>query len=293
MGTYFLASCSLIQSSLKSMEDFHRLPLQSDFQMYSGPSKTKGQTGTVPGNKDAPVCFTSQPRNNCTHRGSFSQTRKDLLCISYGPGCEDNWSANHATRCAVIKRYSPALFAGCLFVHAQAGWILISCGLTTNTEHSVCASLRQQWLAGHLEEICVHVSCYFHCQSFSNPAFCFSLFLTAEACYPVSCSLVAAPVGCFVCRVVTGRFSLDLVHTSARTRLFNTQAFISVLCRVHSTRATLWAFASKTPAHWVKSATTQESLHKLSLDFFSFFFFAGQLAVESFVLCNSKSLNCF
>lgn len=63
----------------------------------------------------------------------------------------------------------------------------------------MCAQLyKQQWLAGHLEEICVHVSCYFHCQSFSNPAFCFSLFLTTEACCSVPCSLVAAPVplGC-------------------------------------------------------------------------------------------------
>lgn len=69
--------------------------------------------------------------------------------------------AHPATKCAVIKHRSLSLFARCLFVHAQAGWTLISCGLTTNT---MCAQLyKQQWLAGHLEEICVHVSCYFHC----------------------------------------------------------------------------------------------------------------------------------
>jgi len=63
----------------------------------------------------------------------------------------------------------------------------------------MCAQLyKQLWFAGHLEEICVHVSCNLHCQSFSKPAFCFSLFLTAEAFYSLSRSLVAAPVllGC-------------------------------------------------------------------------------------------------
>lgn len=59
----------------------------------------------------------------------------------------------------------------------------------------MCAQLyKQLWFAGHLEEICVHVSCNLHCQSSSKPAFCFSLFLTAEAFYSLSRSLVAAPV---------------------------------------------------------------------------------------------------
>lgn len=51
-------------------------------------------------------------------------------------------SASHATGCAVIKHHSPSLFARCLFMHAQAGWILISCGLTTNTEHNACTALQ-------------------------------------------------------------------------------------------------------------------------------------------------------
>lgn len=63
----------------------------------------------------------------------------------------------------------------------------------------MCAQLyKQLGFAGHLEEMCAHASCYFHCQSFSKPAFCFSLFLTAEAFHSLSRSLVAIPVslGC-------------------------------------------------------------------------------------------------
>lgn len=49
---------------------------------------------------------------------------------------------------------------------------------------------KQQWLAGHLEETCINVSCFFHCQSFSRPASCFTSFLAAEACYSLPALLL-------------------------------------------------------------------------------------------------------
>lgn len=151
-------------------------------------------------------------------------------------------SANHTTRRAVIKHYSPSLFARCLFMHAQAGWILINCGLTTNTEHNVCTSLQAtvvSWPFGRNLCTCV---LFFPLPKLFQPSLLFQFISHCRSL--LFCALLS---GCssspswllFVCPVVTGRFSLDLVHTSARMGLLNSQAFISVLCRVRSTRATL------------------------------------------------------
>lgn len=94
--------------------------------------------------------------------------------------------ANEAPGCAAMEHHS----AVCSASSTWAGWISVSWGQAL-PQSTLCAQLyKQQWLAGHLEETCINVSCFFHCQSFSRPAFCFTSFLAAEACYSLPALLL-------------------------------------------------------------------------------------------------------
>lgn len=116
--------------------------------MYSGPSMTKGKTKTA---------FELPPLKRRMHQrvshvswevitlptaASFLRLRRTMFVSLVLLVVKIIVSANHATGCAVIKHHSPGLFARCLFMHARAGWIFISCRLTTNTEHNACTALQ-------------------------------------------------------------------------------------------------------------------------------------------------------
>lgn len=147
--------------------------------------------------------------------------------------------ASQAPGCAAVEHHSPILFA------EQGGSHL-------GSQHHF---YKQQCLAGHLEQTCLSVSCFFHCQSFSRPAFCFSSLLTAEACYSLPALLSRfQPLWAALCLPCC--YSTALWTCFSRMRIFN-RAFIPILSRVHSPSAALAAFASKMPAHWLKSAATQ------------------------------------
>lgn len=130
------------------MEGFHRPRPQSDVPMYSGSSMTKGKTSAVP--ESSPL---QRRMHQCVSHHSwevialhtvapFLRLRRTISVSLALLVVKIIASANHATGCAVIKRHSSSLFARSLFMCAQAGWILISCGLTTNTEHNVCTALQ-------------------------------------------------------------------------------------------------------------------------------------------------------
>lgn len=140
---------------------------------------------------------------------------------------------------------------------------------------------KQQCFAGHLEQTCLSVSCFFHCQSFSSPAFCFSSLLTAEACNSLPALLSwLQPLWAALCLLCC--YSTALWTCFSQMRLFN-RAFIPILSRVHS--AALAAFASKMPAHWLKSAATQNKPW-----FYVVFFFpqASWLKVLFFATLNAR-----
>lgn len=168
--------------------------------MYSGHSVTDGVTSPVP--ELPPWKRKVQQHSSCPSQEVIALHREHQTQTTFVPllllVSKMMMGADQAAGCAVIQHRSPSLFARCLCcTHRQGG--SKSAADQPLTRSTMCAQLyKQLGFAGHLEETCAHASCYFHCQSFSKPAFCFSLFLTAEAFHSLSRSLVAVPVslGC-------------------------------------------------------------------------------------------------